>query len=196
VICIAALVIIGAIVLSGDTPRTGPDDAENFFDLLAAGLQHDKQANIVGAGLKSLQDDPSVQAAQGKIVNYIKTDPNYGNQSFSPQNVPSKQFTADGPSGDWNQAATTGNPAFWMVHTGEISATNTNVSGNGTISTTWHIQDQFDFIPGPDHSDTYNKWASIIHPIYNGLLHAEETFPTDAYWKQVIPAKNSCGNCR
>jgi hypothetical protein len=191
------VLIIGAVVLTGDTSHSRAGDAENFFDLLAAGLQHDTHANIVGAGLKSLQDDPSVQAAQDRIVNTIRNYPDYGEQSFSiPNDIPDK-FTANGPSGNWKQAAETLNPAFWMVHTGEISATNIIVSGDGTISTTWHIHDHFDFIPGTDHTEEYNKWASIIHPIYNGLFHAEESYPTDAYWKQIIlPSNSSCGNCR
>lgn len=74
-----------------------------------------------------------------------------------------------------------------MVRNGDISATNTNVSADGTISTTWHIHDKFNFIPGPKRSKDYNRWATIIHFLYNDLLGAEESYPTDAYWNETIP---------
>jgi hypothetical protein len=83
-----------------------------------------------------------------------------------------------------------------MVHTGSISATNIKVSADGTISTTWHIHDDFDFIPGLNHSDVYNNLAKPVHSIYNDKLHAEESYPTDAHWNQTISPSNSCGNCR
>jgi RHS repeat-associated protein len=197
-VCIvAAVFIIGAVMLAGDTTHSRAGDAENFYDLIGAGLSHDKHANIVGAGLESLQDDPSVQAAQKRIVNRITSNIEYEEQAFSLKVITDPNgFTANGPSGNWKQAAVTLNPAFWMVHTGQISATNIKVSADGTILTTWHIHDAFDFIPGPDHTEEYNKLASIIHPIYNGFFHAEETYPTDAYWKQTILPANSCGRCR
>jgi RHS repeat-associated protein len=180
------LVLIGIAVLNGSTPRYGAGDAASFYDLVADGLQHEKHANIVGEGLQSLQPDPSVKSAQERLEARITSKPEYGNQAYS-QNDVSDQFTANGPSGNWVVAAGTGNPAFWMVHSATISATKITVSADGTISTTWHIHDKFDFIPGPNHSDGYNFLASIIHPIYNGLLHAEETYPTDAYWDEIIP---------
>jgi RHS repeat-associated protein len=190
---VAAVVIIGMIVLAADTPQvTAPaanGNASSVSDLIQLGLEHAPHANITGEGLQSLQDDPSVKAEQSNIVGAITHDPKYGEQSFSVQSSFPKQFTANGPSGNWLQAGLTNNQAFWMVHSGTISATNTQVSADGTISTTWHIHDNFDFIPGPDRSATYNSWASIVHLIYNDLLGAEETYPTDAYWNETIPPK-------
>jgi len=101
-----------------------------------------------------------------------------------------KSFTANGPSGNWKEAAITLNQAFWMVHSATIYATNTKVSADGTVSTTWHIHDKFDFIPGPDHTDEYNKWASRVHHIYNDILGAKESYPTDAKWHQTILPEN------
>jgi hypothetical protein len=172
-------------VLNGDTPHLGAGDAENVFDLVAAGLQHEKHANIVNGGLQSLQDDPSVQAAQGRIVDIVTSKPEYGEQSYSLNDI-SDTFTANGPSGNWKQAAMEGNQAFWMVHSATISATNIKVTADGTISTTWHIHDDFDFVPGPTRSDEYNSWATKIHRIYNEILGAEESYPTDAYWEDTI----------
>jgi hypothetical protein len=184
-VCI--VLVIGAIVLTGDTPRLGPGDAGNVTDLVVAGLQHEGHANIVNEGLESLQNDPSVQDAQDRIVGEIVSLPEYGEQPFSINEDISDSFTADGPSGNWKQAAIEGNQAFWMVRNGTISATNTNVSADGTISTTWHIHDDFDFIPGPNRSKDYNDWATIIHFFYNDLLGGEESYPTDAYWNETIP---------
>jgi len=184
--CLVAALVMGAIILTGDSPRVGAGEAANVTDLIIDGLQHEEHANIVGDGLQSLQDDPSVQAAQGRVVDVITGAPEYGKQAYSPSDI-SDQFVADGPSGNWMEAAINGNQAFWMVRGGTISATNTNVSADGTIATTWHVQDNFDFIPGPDRSADYNFWASIVHYFYNDLLGAEESFPTDAYWNESIP---------
>jgi hypothetical protein len=194
---VAAVFIIGAVVLTGDTPSLRAGDAGNIVDLIVAGLQHDKHANIVNEGLQSLQDDPSVKDAQTRIINQITGKPEYEEQAFSLKDITDPNgFTANGPSGDWHQAAREGNQAFWMVHSGSISATNIKVSADGTISTTWHIHDYFDFIPGPDHSEEYNSWASKVHYIYNEILGAEESYPTDTYWNETIPPTNSCERCR
>ncbi len=185
------LVVIGAIVLSADTPSLGPGDAAYVGDLVVAGIQHEGHANIVGAGLQSLQDDPSVQSAQDEIVTLITNQPGYGEQAFTVSDgnqILTQPFTAEGPSGNWIQAAIEGNQAFWMVRNGDISATNTTVSADGTISTTWHIHDDFDFIPGPNRSKEYNFFAAIIHFPYHDLLGAE-SFPTDAYWNEIIPPR-------
>jgi RHS repeat-associated protein len=184
-IFIVALIIIGVIVLTGDIPHSGAGDAANVKDLVTAGLQHDEHANIVGEGLQSLQDDPSVKAAQSELVGRITNVPEYRKQAYSNVDV-SDSFKADGPSGNWKQAAWEGNQAFWMVRHGDISATNIKVSADGTINTTWHIHDNFNFIPGPDRSKDYNKYATIVHFIYNDVLRAEESFPTDAYWNETI----------
>lgn len=182
-----AVLVIGAVVLTADTPRLGPGEAASIYDLVAAGLQHEGHANIVNEGLQSLQDDPSVQAAQDRIIGEIVSLPEYGERSFTINEGISDSFTANGPSGNWKQAALENNQAFWMVHTATLSATNTTVAADGTISTTWQIQDYFDFIPGPNHSDEYNRWASKVHYIYNDLLGAEESYPTNAYWNDTIP---------
>jgi hypothetical protein len=185
--------IIATIVLTGDTPRVGPGDAASVVDLVIDGLQHEKHANIVGEGLQSLQDDPSVKAAQERLVDLITNKPEYREQAYTNEDI-SDQFTANGPSGNLKQAAIEGNQAFWMVHTAPISATSINVAADGTISTTWHIQDDFDFIPGPNHTEEYNKSASNVHFIYNELLGAEESFPTDAYWNEIIPPQEKKSN--
>lgn len=130
--------------------------------------------------------DPSVKDAQGRVIDFITDNPNYGKHDYSHSDV-TDQFTANGPSRNWKEAAITGNQAFWMVHTGTITATNIQVSADGSITTTWHIHDYFDFIPGPNHSDEYNYWATKVHYVYNNLLGAEETYPTDAYWNATIP---------
>jgi hypothetical protein len=184
-------------MLTGDTARITPPptdgNASNIGDLVQLGLDHTAHANITGKGLQSLQDDPSVQSAQNTIVALIKNKPGYGEQAFTipdGNKLLAKTFTANGPSGNWKQAAITGNQAFWMVHSATLYATNTKVSEDGTISTTWHIRDKFDFIPGTDHTEEYNKWASRVHHIYNDILGAEESYPTDAKWHQTILPEN------
>jgi RHS repeat-associated protein len=180
------LVVIGAILLSGDTPSLGPGDAGYVADLLVAGVQHEEHANIVNEGLESLQNDPSVQAAQDRIVERIASNPEYREQAFSINEDISDSFTAEGPSGNWIQAAIEGNQAFFMVRNGDISATNVKVSADGTIDLTWHTDDKFDFIPGPNRSKDYNFFASIWAPFYHGLLRAESV-QTEANWNEIIP---------
>nr|MDQ3004853.1 DNRLRE domain-containing protein [Chloroflexota bacterium] len=197
-VCVVAALVIGAVVLTGDAPHLKAGDAGNIIDLLVAGVQHDKHANIVNEGLQSLQDDPDVKDAQKQIVNAIKNDPRYKEQSFFIRSSDPIPFTAEGPSGNWKQAFWEVNQAFFMVRNAKISATNVKVSADGTIDLTWHTDDKFDFIPGPKRSKDYNKFASIWYPIYHGLLRAE-SFQTEANWNQIIPpsnSSNSCGRCR
>jgi RHS repeat-associated protein len=162
-------------------------NASTFKELLALGYEHAEHANVTGDALQSIQDDPSVQRAQQKTVDFIANNSKYGKESFSPELSPSEPFTADGPSGDWVQAATEGNQAFWVVHSGSVSADDVTVSADGTISATWHIQDDFDFIPGPDHSVPYNIIASIVNPLYSGLFGAKKSYRIDVHWKQTYP---------
>jgi hypothetical protein len=36
----------------------------------------------------------------------------------------------------------------------------------------------------------YNIFATIIYPIYNGVLGAEEQFPVNAEWDETIPPED------
>jgi RHS repeat-associated protein len=207
-LCIIAVLVIGAIVLTGDTPQTAPQpvpadgNASNVWELMKLGIEHAAHANITGEGLKSLQNDPSVQAEERNIEEEIRSDPLYGKQAFAPKDY-HMSFTAGSVDGSWVKGALTGNPSFWMVHTGTLYATNTKVYKNGTISTTWKVEDSFDYIPDWAHRDlrpnlpnylAYNIFAQIVSPIYHGLLQAKP-FTTNAYWQQTIPTlKKSISN--
>jgi hypothetical protein len=161
-------------------------NASDFGELLLAGYEHADHANITGEGLQSLQDDPSLQAAQERIVARITSEPGYGEQAYDLEDI-SDSFTANGPSGDWYQAASEGNPAFWMVHSGTLSATDINVSADGTISLKWVITDIFDYKPEMDRGfSSYNIFAVLIYPYYYIVADAEDV-PTDAEWDEKIP---------
>jgi hypothetical protein len=194
-------ILLGTAIYSNfiRTPSAPADAyASNLSDLLVLGIEHADHATIVGDGLQSLQEDPSVKGAQKSIVNQIKSNPEYGNQPFVINgDYKSSTFTANGPSGNFLQAAGEGNPAFWMVHTGSISATDTKVSADGTISTTWKVDDHFDYIPDwtgridelktdPVRYFAYNGFAQLIAPLYHGILNADP-YQTNAYWDETIP---------
>jgi len=111
---VAAILIIGAIMLTKDSPIAPPPtyfgNAENVEDLVHLGIEQANHANITGEGLQSLQSDPSVQAAQGRIVDQIRSEPGYGEQPFSLNgDFGRTSFTANGDSGNWRQAAVEGN---------------------------------------------------------------------------------------
>ncbi len=197
---VVAALVIGAIVLTGDTPYStlqpapaADGNASNLGDLLQLGIEHASSANIVGRGLQDLQNDPHVKGAQDDIIAGIKSNPNYGKEAF---NIPSEGpegFTANGPDGNWVTGAVTRNPSFWMVHTANLYATNTHVSADGTISTTWKVEDQFDYLPAWDDDFrtgasywAYNGFAQLISPIYHGLLQAEP-LSTNACWNKTYP---------
>lgn len=194
---IAALVI-GAIVLTADTPQistppTADGNASNLGDLLQLGIEHASSANIVGRGLEDLQSDPHVKGAQDDIIADVRSDPQYQKQPFEIPISEPEGFTANDPDGNWVTGAVTGNPSFWMVHTANLYATNTHVSADGTISTTWKVEDQFDYLPAwGDHFRTgasywaYNGFAQLIAPTYHGLLQAEP-LSTIACWNQTHP---------
>ncbi len=199
-VCVGVALVIGAILLTGDTPQeitrpaTADSNASNIGDLLQLGIEQADHANITGEGLQSLQNDPSVQAAEGRIVDKIRTEPGYGQQSFSlPGNFGKENFTANGGSGIWWKGALERNQAFYMIHTGSLYATNTKVSTDGTIVTTWKIEDQFEYLPAWEDTFrqganywAYNGYAQIVAPIYHGLFRAKP-FPTNAYWDETIP---------
>ena len=179
-----------------ELPPSEPADvnASNLGGLWLAGYEHADHANITGEGLQSLQDDPSVQAAQQRIVDKITGKSEYREQDFQLDDI-SDSFTANGPSRSWSQAAKEGNHAFWMVHTGTVSATDIQVSADGTIETTWVVTDQFDYLPDWGNSGqrdgfsywAYNGYASVIYPLYNGVLCAKQQVPTNASWDETKP---------
>ena len=163
-------------------------DASNVWELMKPGKDYAAHGNIVGRGLQSLKDDPSVQDAQKRIIDIISTYPEYGEQPFVLKNGPSEIFTANGPSRKWVIAALTGNQAFFMVHTATLQATNIRVSADGYISTTWKVDDYFDYIPDWDGKGwEYNHFAEFVQFFYNDLWGAKEQFPTSAHWNDTIP---------
>ena len=89
-------------------------NASNLGGLLLAGYEHADHANITGEGLQSLQDDPSVQAAQERIVDRITSKPYYGEQAFTHKDI-SDQFTPNGLVELVSKLQREGNSAFWML---------------------------------------------------------------------------------
>jgi hypothetical protein len=149
---IAALVV-GTIVLTGDTPLIMPslplsnDQAATLGDLLLMGINQSTNANLVGEGLQDLQNYLHIKGAQIDILNDIRNYPNYDQQPFEVPISEPEDFTANGPDGNWWTGAISGNPSFWMVHTANLYVTNAKVYRDGTIVTTWKIEDQFDYLP-------------------------------------------------
>jgi hypothetical protein len=195
--CISCLIITGIIVDIAiynnfiRTPEAPADgNASTVTDLIMLGYDHADHANIIGQGLQDLQNDPSVQKAQEGLIDKIKGDPRYGQEAYSvPEEDLNASFNADGPSGNWKTAAFENNQAFWMVHNGNLSATNTSVTKNGAISTTWKITDSFDFIPDIKTRDVeYNLFAIPTYFAYNIIFGAKKEFPINAYWNQIIPS--------
>ena len=205
-----ALYVLAAYVIKENVEMAQPVgyNASNIWELMKLGMEHADHAYITGEGLQSLEDDPSVQAAENNIVDQIRNLPGYGEHDFSISTSDkfSHTFTADGPSRDFLIGLLNGNPAFLMVHTATLYATNTTVSANRTISTTWEVKDQFDYQPAwNDHTTRsgknyyeYNLGAMVSWPIYYGMLHAEREVPDTAKWNQTIPPPpmNSCQRCR
>lgn len=103
-----------------------------------------------------------------------------------------ENFTANGPSGKWYQGASEGNLAFWMVHTGTVTVANIQESADGAIEITWLVTDQFDYQPDWGNSGqrdglsywAYNVYASVIHPLYHGVLGARQ-IPISAKWNET-----------
>ena len=180
------------------TPSEPADgNASNLWDAVYLGYEHAEHANIVGEGLQSLQDAPSLNDAQDKIISRIKNDdPRYGHETYNlldNDNVDMDEpFTANGPSGVWWQAAKDFNQAFWMVHTATVSASNVRIDVDGTISLTWDVSDSFDYIPDWDRGfGYYNIFAVICSYGYNDILGAVEQYSTHASWQETIPPKSA-----
>ncbi len=81
-----------------------------------------------------------------------------------------------------------------MVHTATVAATDINVSADGTIDLTWVVTDNFDYVPDWGNSGArdgasrwaYNIFATVVYPIYNGVLGAENV-PVNAQWHETRP---------
>jgi hypothetical protein len=197
--CISCLIIAGIIVDIAiynnfiRTPEAPADgNASTVTDLIMLGYEHADHANIIGKGLQDLQNDPSVQNAQAQIITQIKDDPRYGKEAYtiSDSSKYSRMFNAVSASGNWKQAAYENNQAFWMVHNGNLSATKTTVTKEGTISTTWKITDSFDFVPDfKKRSFEYNLYAVPTYFAYNIIYGAKKKIPVNAYWKDTISPK-------
>ncbi len=195
--CISCLIIAGIIIDIAiynnfiRTPSAPADgNASIITDLVSLGYDHAEHANIIGEGLQDLQDDPSVQHAQASLLEQIKDDPRYGQESYKPDIDYQVMFNAVGPSGSWKQAALENNQAFWMVHNGTLSASNTSVTKDGVISTTWKVTDSFDFIPDFKKRDfEYNLFAVPTYFAYNIIFGAKKQFPINASWKETISPK-------
>jgi RHS repeat-associated protein len=197
-----------AVVLT-ETAQPVGDNASNIWELVKLGVEQADHAYITGDGLKNLEDDPSVQAKENKIADDITGDPRYGKQAFSIQgdytDPKEPSFTADGPSRNFAIGFLTGNQGFLMVHSATLYATDTQVSENGTISTTWKVEDQFDYLPdwqnhARPHYWEYNLTAQfVVAPIYYGWLNAKAQVPDTAEWHQTIPSHDwwddSCSRC-
>ena len=204
-----------AVAVKVETAQPVGNNASNIWELMKLGVNQADHANITGEGLQSLKDDPSVQAAEGRIGAAIGENTSYGKQAFSiPGNYPTNDpketgFTADGPSRNFAIGLLTQNPAFLMVHSANLYANNTTVSADGTISTTWKVVDDFDYLPEWNNDSRkglnyweYNIGATIADPIYYGLLGAKAQVPTTAEWNQTIPSQSgdewwndSCSRC-
>ncbi|HMN15759.1 MAG TPA: hypothetical protein PKD55_25870, partial [Bellilinea sp.] len=198
ILCLVAAVgggvLLGAAIYNNfiRVPAEPADvNVSNLMDLLLAGYERADHATITGAGLQSLQDDPSFQAAQQRAFDRITNKPEYQVQDYPHEDI-FGFFTANGPGRNWYQGARDGNLAFWMVHTGTLSATNIQVSADGTIEITWVVTDQFDYLPDWGNSGrrdglsywAYNSYASVIHPLYNGVLGARQV-PISASWNET-----------
>jgi hypothetical protein len=162
-------------------------NASDFGDLLLAGYEHADQANITGEGLQSLQDDPSVNESRERILEKITHKQGYGEQAFTLKDITDKRmFSAIGDNEAWWQAAGEKNQAFFMVYHARLSATNIQVSADGTIDLTWKVEDKFDFVPSMERGIDYNAYAIPIYFFYN-LIGGAEEFPIYAEWDETIP---------
>jgi RHS repeat-associated protein len=202
----AGLILYGiaAIAVIAQTEAAKPvgNNASNIQELMKLGVDQADHANITGEGLQSLEDDPSVQGAESRIIAKIREKPEYGTEAFSidNSNSPYDTFTADGPGRSWAKGLAEQNPAFLMMHRATLYATDTHVTADGTISTTWEARDQFDYIPDLLNTGgrslknylAYNAGAIVMAPIYYGMLHARPQVRTTADWNQTIfpSAKN------
>ena len=176
------------------TPSKPADgNASNLWDAVYLGYEHAEHANIVGEGLQSLQEDKSLQAAQDKIIEDIIDESFYRQEAYIPEDK-FERFTANGSSGNWEQAAKEFNQAFWMVHTAIVSTTDTRVAADGTITTTWVVSDDFDYLPDFRNKGLeYNFFAVLISFGYNVVLGAKTQYPTTATWTEVIPPQLPTG---
>jgi RHS repeat-associated protein len=173
------------------------EPTSHVVGLIFLGIIHAPSATVVGEGLQSLREDPSLKAAKDRLITKIREKPQYGKTAYTYDKIESTNFTANGPDKQWTSGFKNGNQAFFMVHTGTLSATNVQVYADGTISARWIIEDQFDYLPdwvgriddlfeNPGSYFAYNVGAELVSSIYHDRLGADP-YPTNAYWNEITP---------
>jgi RHS repeat-associated protein len=185
---IIATIIYNNFIRNPSAPADA--NASNIIGLLWLGYEHADHVNIVGEGLKDVQDDPTTIEAQEIIIEKITADPRYGFEAFDlPDSIEySEDINTHGPSRNWKQAVLENNQAFWMVHDANIYATDISVSSDGTISTTWMVDDTFENSPSRYRDLEYNICAVLTYIPYNIIL-GSKAVKTNAYWNDIIPPK-------
>ncbi len=163
-------------------------NASNVTELAYLGYEHAEYANIVGEAKQSLQNDPSVITAHDEIIDQIRENKEFTKEEYFLPDI-SRDFNAEGPSGNWAKATIEGNQAFMTVRHGTFEAQNIRVFRDGTITATMKITDNFNFIPGRNRSFWYNLYSVPTYFAYNIILGAEDDLPVETQWKEIIPPK-------
>jgi hypothetical protein len=154
---------------------------QTFMAMLGAGLDQESHFDITGSGLVKIKQDADVIKAQSEIIAGIKENPRFGNEAYTPNDKSSTVHLGQQGS----LLADTGDETFWMVHYGDLSATNIEASEDGALKITWNIHDTFNFRPSEDKGSFYNALAWAVGGIYHDVFGATDQMKTDATWTTI-----------
>lgn len=143
--------------------------------MMIAGLNQESHFDITGEGLEKIKQDPAIKETQKDIMN-----------SKNPVEVEPVRTDL---AGDGSLLGQSRDETFWMVNVGWLSATDVQVSSSGKITTTWLLEDIFNFRPLKEsefRSDTAlaknDIPAYIIGGIYHDILGATDEMTSSATW--------------
>jgi hypothetical protein len=170
------------------TTKVLSPDATDFWGLVLREMLHFPYARITGQGLQSIENDPRIKQAQNETIQDIQRNPLYGRIEWTPKINPIRITL--GKHGDFiPNPSSAFDQNFWMVYSAMLYV-DSKVSADRRITTTWEIQDSFDFEPdwfGDTRSGgeywKYNVIGTIFGWVfYDSILHGAPNMPTTATW--------------
>jgi RHS repeat-associated protein len=180
--------------------------AGSLFDMGMNSMLQNRSVQLTGDLLERVKQDPAVQGLENSIVNDVRSNSKYGNETFS--QTYSRGVQLGGQRGSLNpldasSAATwsvAANPLTWAVRSVNIQA-QVQVSAEGAMSITYSFTDNFDLRPerdgkvffggsgnspfssqGGNRPWQYNAATSVLGLGYHDLFGGNDQMKVNATW--------------
>ncbi|MHC1781891.1 MAG: RHS repeat-associated core domain-containing protein [Anaerolineaceae bacterium] len=158
-----------------------------FWGQIANSLLQYPKANLTGPALDTIKNDSIMDYIDRAIVAKTQDDPRFNKESFTydyndkPEGKKDKYNNMVHFGGD-DRINAFFQPGTWEVRNATYSA-KVRVTNLGSITISYHIEDEFDLLPQAGRDAYYNYIAAYIAPIYHDLLGGNPNMVTIADWQ-------------